>query len=121
MDGKVVDIEGGKTNVSAKLCAYTKKINPPGINQLWYEDPQGFIRAVLNNLTFGNTSHGTQLKMEAVTGNPRSQWRFEGQTVANMAGEVLDIRGQSHANDAELISYKSNGQKNQQWRREYVQ
>jgi len=74
----------------------------------------------MNNLTFGNASHGNQLKMEAVSGNPRSQWRFDGATVANMAGEVLDIKGKSTANDAELISYKSNGQTNQQWRREYV-
>ena len=63
---------------------------------------------------------GHQLKMEPFQGNPRSQWRFEGNTVRSATGEVLDIRGKSHSNDAELISYHPNGQTNQQWRLEFV-
>jgi hypothetical protein len=118
MNEKVVDIEGAKTAAGAKLCAYNKKAG--AANQLWYEDQQGYLRSTLNNLTFANTGSGHQLKTEGITGNPRSQWRFEGNTVASLAGEVLDIKGKSNANDAEIISYKSNGQTNQQWRREYV-
>jgi len=120
MDGKVVDIEGAHNKVGTKMCAYTKN-NPPANNQLWYEDDQGFIRSMLNDMTFGNAEPGQQLKTEAGVGNPRAMWRFEAAPIHNQAGEALDIKGASTWNDASLISFTSKpGQKNQLWRREYI-
>jgi hypothetical protein len=120
MDGKVVDIQGKNTSAGAHLNAYNKN-NPPTSNQLWYLDEQGFVKSALNNMTFSNQGKGHQLKMQEPDGNPRSQWRFEGNTLQNNAGEVMDIKGQSSSNNAELISFGPNGQRNQQWRQEFVQ
>jgi len=120
MDGKVVDIKGAHAKAGTELCAYNKN-NPPAPNQLWYEDEQGFIRSMLNDMTFANTEVGHQLKTEPGMGNPRAMWRFEPCAIHNQAGEALDIKGQSTWNDASLISYQSKpGQKNQLWRREYI-
>jgi len=45
----------------------------------------------------------------------------EGSAVRNRStGEVLDIAGESHDDNAEVCSYTNKNQKNQKWRVEYV-
>jgi len=119
MNGKVLDIKGDKTAPGAEVLTYHKK-SPPAKNQLWYTDPQGHIRSALNDLVFHNNTKGHGLKTENYTGDPRSQWRMDGNRILNGAGECLDIRGASNSDGAEVCAYEYKNQKNQHWTLEYV-
>jgi len=119
LNGKVVDIKGAHAAAGAEVLTYHKK-SPPAKNQLWYLDPQGFIRSALNEMVFHNATKGHGLKTENSTGDPRSQWRPEGNKIVNMAGECLDIRGASNSDGAEVCAYDYKNQKNQHWMLEYV-
>ena len=51
MNGKVLDIKGGNGHSGADIVTWPK--NPSKTkNQLWYSDPQGFIRSALNDFAF---------------------------------------------------------------------
>jgi len=119
MNNKVVDIRGENAKAGAEVVMYHKK-SPPGRNQLWYINPRGAIVSALNDMVFHNNTKGQGLKMENYTGDPRSEWRVEGNKVMNRAGECLDIRGQSNSDGAEVCAYDYKDQKNQHWRVEYV-
>ena len=56
----------------------------------------------------------------AQMGDPRSQWRLEGNRIVNQAGEVLDIAGRTNRDGAEIISYQDDSGSNQHWRLEYI-
>jgi hypothetical protein len=119
MNGKVVDIEAGNSNPDARVIMWGKH-GTPKKNQLWYQDPQGFIRSALNDFTFTAHGHGSSLKMHPATGDPRSQWTHDGRKISNQHGDVLDISRRNQADGAELISFKYNSGPNQHWRLEYV-
>jgi len=74
----------------------------------------------MNEMTFYNEKEGHPLKTMMPNQDPRSQWRWEGNKIINQVGEVLDVKGASKHEGAELCSYKHNGQNNQQWRKEIV-
>jgi len=118
LNGKVVDIEAGKTEPGAKILMWEKH-SPPKKNQLWYLDGQGCIRSALNDLAFTNTTNAV-LKTVAPGGDPRSQWSFTGNKVISRSGEVLDISRASKDNGAEVISYTSKDTPNQHWRQEFI-
>jgi len=50
----------------------------------------------------------------------RTQWRVEGDRIVNGTGEYLDIKGNNQSEGTRLCAYHPNGQRNQQWRLEYV-
>jgi hypothetical protein len=118
-NGKVLDIEGGKTEPGARVLMWEKH-SPPKKNQLWYTDSQGLIKSALNDLPFSNSGNAEVLKIQAAQGDPRSQWTIEGNKLANRAGECADISRGHKDNGAEVISYAYKDQKNQHWRQEYV-
>ena len=51
MNQKVLDIKGGSKESGASLVMWSKN-SPHTKNQLWYTDPQGFIRSALNDMAF---------------------------------------------------------------------
>jgi len=71
-------------------------------------------------MVFHNNMKGHGLKTAHFTGDPRSQWRVEGNKIMNRANECLDIRGANNADGAEVCAYDYRSQKNQHWRLEYV-
>jgi len=119
MNGKALDIRGGNASPGVDVIMYRKK-SPPAKNQLWYTDQQGIIRSALNDLVFQNNTKGQPLKMTQFTGDPRGQWRVEGNKIVNRANECLDIRGANNGDGAELCAYDFKNQKNQHWRLEYI-
>jgi len=119
MNGKVLDIRGANPSAGADLLSYHKK-SPPAKNQLWYIDQQGIIRSALNEMVFHSNNKGQTLKMTHYTGDPRSQWRVEGNKILNRANECLDIKGASNSDGAEICAYDYKQSKNQHWRLEYV-
>jgi len=119
MNGKAVDIRGANASPGADVITYRKK-SPPSKNQLWYIDQQGILRSALNDMVFHGNTKGQPLKMAHYTGDPRAQWRVEGNKIVNRANECLDIRGANSNDGAELCAYDFKNQKNQHWRLEYV-
>jgi hypothetical protein len=119
MNGKVLDIQAEKKEAGAKVIMYTKHSKPKK-NQMWYLDNQGFIKSSLNDMVFFNGCVGQELTMQVSRDDPRSQWAFEGQKIANRAGEVLDICRENDDNGAEVISYKYKNKSNQHWMQEFV-
>ena len=64
---------------------------------------------------------GERVRLQPYDGGSTQQWAVEGKLVKNRStGEVLDIAGESHADNAEVCSYSNKNQKNQHWRVEYV-
>jgi len=114
MNKKVLDIRGDNASPGAELLMYDLK-SPPAKNQLWYQDQQGFILSVLNDMTFDAPEPGQPLKMQPVTGQPGSSWRFDGEKIVNDQGLCLDIRGASSRDDAEVCAYEYKNEKNQHW------
>jgi hypothetical protein len=119
LNGKVVDIEGGKADAGHKLVMWDKHPTPAK-NQLWYQDGQGHIRSALNDMSFTNKENPNDLKTAPASGDPRSQWYFNGNRVTSRAGDTLDIEKSSKHNGAELISYGYKAGPNQHWRQEFV-
>jgi len=67
------------------------------------------------------SERGHHLKTaSAGMGDPRAQWRVDGNRIINQVGEVLDISGRHNRDGAEIISYQDDGGTNQHWRLEYV-
>jgi len=114
-----VDIRGAHNSPGTDVVVYHKN-SPPAKNQLWYADPSGIIKSAMNDMVFHNNTKGHGLKTENYTGDPRSEWRVEGQKIVNRAGECLDIRGNSNSDGAEVCAYDYKDQKNQHWHIEYV-
>lgn len=78
------------------------------------------IEACHSCVTLLCAANGNHLKTTRETGNPRAQWRLEGNKIVNGLGEALDIRGKSNHDGAEVISYKYENHANQHWLVEYV-
>jgi len=119
MNGRCLDVAGGNAKPGAKVVVWDKHV-PTQNNQLWFTDQYGYIRSVLNEMTFTNTKAGEDLKMQLASGDPRNQWTFHGRKVGNRAGECLDIRGEDKDNGSEVCSYEYKDQKNQHWIQQYV-
>ena len=67
------------------------------------------------------TEPGERVHLQPYNGGSTQQWALEGKVVRNRAnGEVLDIVGESHDDNAEVCSYSNKNKKNQQWRAEYT-
>lgn len=119
LNSKVLDIAEGKKEPGTKIVMWEKHPgNKP--NQLWYLDAQGNIRSSLNDLAISNAGKGKHIQTAQASGDPRSQFKFQGNKVINGHGEVLDISGENKKDGAEVITYDSNNGKNQQWRQEFV-
>jgi len=119
LNGKVLDIKGGKKEAGTNVIVFDKhpKQTP---NQLWQTGAGGFVVSAMNGMTFGAKLEGHVVQMQAPGNEPGSQWRFHGKQVVNGSGMVLDIKGASHSNGAEVIAFHNNGQNNQLWRQEFV-
>ena len=61
---------------------------------------------------------GQSIKMAPHSGDPHSQWRFDGNKVVNQSGDVLDISRGNSSDGAEICAYKHHGKENQRWRKE---
>jgi len=118
MHGKVLDIAKGSKDAGAKICMWDKH-SPPTKNQLWYVDGQGCIKSALNDMQFSSAKSGDSLHMQS-NSDPRSQWSFQGEKIANRAGECLDIKGGDDDKGTELCGFEYKNQKNQHWTQEYV-
>jgi hypothetical protein len=116
MSGKVLDIKGGSKDAGAQAIMWSKG-SAGAKNQRWYFDQQGFIRSALNDMAFTAKS-GDAIKMTPATGDPHSQWRFDGNKVVNQKGDALDISRENHSDGAEVIAYKQHGKANQRWKKE---
>jgi len=119
LNGKVIDVQHERKEPGAKLVMWDKH-TPAKQNQLFYTDPQGFIRSALNDLTFSNKTSGHDLLTEPSTNDPRGEWMFEGNKIVSRVGEAMDIKGASKHNGAEVISYPYKGAPNQHWKQEFV-
>jgi len=119
MNGRVLDVAGGKKEAGAKVVVYDKH-TPAANNQLWYLDTYGYIRSALNEMTFSNLKAGEYLRTQVATGDPRNQWTFHGRKVGSRAGECLDIKGEDADSGAEVCSFEYKDQKNQHWIQQYV-
>jgi len=117
--GKVLDVAGGKKDAGTKVVIWDKH-TPASPNQLWYLDPQGYIRSSLSDMTFASAKAGEYLRMQVASGDPRNQWTFHGRKVGCRAGECLDIRGGDNDNGSEVCSYEYKDQDNQHWLQQYV-
>jgi len=119
MHGKVVDVHSEDTSPGAKVVTWDKA-SPVRRSQLWYLDSQKFIKSALNDMTLSNKDSGQPLMTDLASKNMRTLWMFDGNKVTNLAGEVLDIKGEHKANGTELISYPYKGRSNQHWRQEFA-
>jgi len=119
LNGKVIDVEAGKAEAGARLLMWDKH-SPPKKNQLWYTDSHGYIRSCLNDMAFTNTASTQVLKTQMPSGDPRSQWMFQGNKVINRASECLDISRGHKDNGAEVISFQFKDSPNQHFRQEFV-
>lgn len=119
MNGKVLDVSGGKKDEGTKVVMWDKH-TPASQNQLWYLDQYGYIRSQLTDMTFTNSKAGEYLRMHTASGDPRNQWSFHGHKVGNRAGECLDIHKEDKDNGAEVCSFEYKDTKNQHWVQEYV-
>jgi len=119
MNNKVIDVKGGKTHAGTEIVMWDK--NPTNsLNQQWYFDENGYIRSALNDMTFFCAQDGHPLKTILPNNDPKGQWRWEGRKIHNQSGLVLDIKGASNHEGAELVAFKDNGQSNQHWLKELV-
>jgi hypothetical protein len=119
MHSKVLDVKGASTSPGTKAIMWTRN-SPPSKNQLWYTDPQGFVRSALTDFAL-DAQPGHNIVLQPFNGGPTQQWIIDGNRVKNKSnGEVLDIVRENKDNGAEICSYRSNNQKNQQWRVDYV-
>lgn len=119
MHGKVLDIAEEKTEPGAKVVMWSKH-SPSRPNQLWYLDGQGLIRSSLNDLTISNGGKGDKIVTAVPSGDPRGQWQFQGNKIANRVGEFLDIAKENDSDGADVVSWELNDKDNQHWRQEFV-
>lgn len=119
MNGKVLDVAGGNEGAGSKVIVYERKF-PPSRNQLWFLDEMGVIRSAINGFALQACERGHHVKMEPCYGGPEQQWRFQDRMIMNGFGDCLDVKGASHHNGAEVISYQYNGGENQHWFKEFV-
>lgn len=52
------------------------------------------------------------------SGEPHTQWKFDGNKVVSKTGDVLDICRGSRDDGAQLCAYKPHGKENQRFRKE---
>lgn len=119
MHGKVLDICREDPKSGAKVIMYNRNKKQKK-NQIWYLDGNGYIHSALNDFVLFNADHGQAIVMQPYSDSPRFQWKIDGRRIVNKLGEVLDIAKADDDNGAEVISYKDNGKKNQQWRIDYI-
>jgi hypothetical protein len=121
MNGKVLDIKGGKATAGSEVIMWIHKSdNSP--NQQWYIDHEGFIRSCLNDFALECKAQGDKFKMAPWRGDPRQQWVIQGNRIVNRAVpmECLDIERESTKDGANVIAWKYKGSANQHWRFQYV-
>jgi hypothetical protein len=121
MHGKVLDIRGGNRFPGAEVIMWwNKRDRSP--NQLWFCDELGCIRSMLNDFAPECRGQGDRLHMEPYRGDPRQQWRFEGNRIVNRVypQECLDIERAEVRDDAQVIAWPYKASINQHWRVEYV-
>lgn len=116
LSGKVVDIKAASKDAGAEVIMWSKN-SQVAKNQRWYLDEQGFIHSALNDLVFTAQS-GQNVKMAPYSGDPHSQWRFDGNRVINQSGDALDISRSSKDDGAQILAYKPHGKENQRFRKE---
>ncbi|ESO07555.1 hypothetical protein HELRODRAFT_170099 [Helobdella robusta] len=117
-NGKVLDIidapKKDKKSVIPTLVVHNKQYPPPK-SQLWYTDElSGFIHSALNDAVFVDLG-AVNLVMATYKVHKDYQWKLDGKKIVNGAGLVLDIRGDTDKDGANLCAYKYNGQPNQHW------
>jgi len=121
MNGKVLDIHGGAAHPGTRVCVYHRKVGY-NANQLWYMDPNGHIRSMLNEFALECRGQGEKVTMESFRGDPRQQWVFAGNRVVNQMfpGACLDIARMAQVDGAEVIAWPYKGTPNQHWHLEYM-
>ena len=120
LHGKVLDICREDIKSGAKVIMYDRNQKKQKKNQLWYLDGHGYIHSALNDFVLFNADQGQPIVMQPYSESPRFQWKLDGRRIVNKLGEVLDIAKADKDNGAEVISYKDNQKKNQQWRFDYI-
>jgi len=121
MHGKVLDIRGGSTMPGTEVIIWPRKFDRSA-NQLWYTDEMGCIRSMLHDFVPECRGQGDRFRMVPYNGDPRQQWRIEGNRIVNRVYpmECLDIERAEMRDEAALIAWTYKASINQHWRIEYV-
>jgi len=121
LNGKAVDIRGGKGFAGAEVIMWPRKMDRSA-NQLWYVDQTGCIRSMLNDFALECTAQGAHFHMQPYNGLPRQQWIWQGNRIINRAfpGECLDIERGELRDEAKLVAWAYKGSPNQHWRMQFI-
>jgi len=119
---KVLDISGGSKNAGAKVILYKKKSGGGADNQLWFEDTFCNIRSKHNEKLCLDGTSGVLMTGDFAEGKNRAFWTMSGNVIRNVYNptEVLDVKGNSTADGAEICVWNHHGRPNQQWHFDYV-
>jgi len=121
MNGLVLDIRGASNMRGTEVIMWHRKFDRSP-NPLWFVDEMGCIRSMLHDFAPECRGQGDRLRMEPYRGDPRQQWRIEGNRIINRVYpmECLDIERAEMREEAAVISWPYKGSINQHWRIEYV-
>jgi len=121
MNGKVLDIQGGNAYPGARVIMWFRKMEYSP-NQLWYLDPTGVIRSMLNDFALECRAQGDMLCVQPFNGSPRQQWIFQGNRIVNRMypAECIDIARSENRDGADVLAWPYKGSMNQHWRIDYV-
>jgi len=121
MNGKVLDIQGGNAMPGARVIMWFRKMEYSP-NQLWYLDPSGIIRSMLNDFALECGAQGAMLCVQPFNGGARQQWVFQGNRVVNRMypSECIDIARAENRDGADVIGWPYKGSMNQHWTLQYV-
>jgi hypothetical protein len=135
-NGLVLDVKGGEKSKGASVCLWEKKSAPNNQNQQWkWNGTGGAIKSCLNGLVLDIKSaqkeKGGQLILwdkdttyssrQKIPDNPHAAnqlWKYEnGFLVSKLNGLVLDVKGASKDEGAEVVMWnkKSHDNANQLW------
>jgi hypothetical protein len=121
MNGKVLDINGGNPMPGGDVIMFNRKMDRSP-NQLWFLDETGCLRSMLNDFAPEARGQGDHLQMQPYRGDPRQQWRLEGNRIVNRMYpmECFDIERAEMRDGALVIAWPYKGSRNQHWRIDYV-
>jgi len=121
LNGKVLDVEGGRGRPGARVIVWHQKEGRAD-NQLWFEDRFGNIRSKLDDDLVLDARNGGLHLSKFEEGQSRLYWALHGNRIVNVHNhnEVLDIKGNNRDDGAEVVAWQSHGGANQQWHFEYV-
>lgn len=121
MNGKAIDIKGGRAAAGTEIIMWSRK-NDKSPNQLWYTEHDGTIRSCLNDFALECGAQGDKFRVTPWRGDPRQQWIIQGNKIVNriLQIECMDIERASIKDEASVIAWKYKGSANQHWRIEYV-